>query len=233
MELTNKQVVITGGTDGLGLSLARKCVEKGAKVFIIGRNEEKLNKVVSELGQNARGFCADVRKLSELEKIADRIENVDILINNAGVWLEGEVTHNSEQAISETIDTNLKGVIYTTKAFLPKMQKTEEAHIFNITSTSGIRGRENQSVYVASKFGVTGFTESLKLELANTNIKVTGFYPGGMRTQLFEKAGTPKNNSDWMDTDKVADIIVFMLERDATMIMDHVVLNKRMTKSSN
>lgn len=233
MNLSNKSVLITGGTDGLGLSLARLLVSKGAKVCIIGRNQEKVNKAVKELGNNVTGFVADVSKLRELDSVAKQINNLDILINNAGIWLEGGIADNREEQISSTIDTNLKGVIYATKAFLPLLKKSEETHILNVTSTSGIRGRENQSVYVASKFGVTGFTESLKLELASTNVKVTGFYPGGMKTKLFDKAGTPKNNQDWMDTDKVANIILFMLEQDATMIMDHVVLNKRMTKASN
>ena len=233
MNLSNKSVVITGGTDGLGLSLARKLVSKGTKVSIIGRSQEKVDLTIKELGNEASGYVADVSKFDELENLVKQIKKIDILINNAGVWLEGEVLSNTKEQISSTIDTNLKGVIYATKAFLPLLKKKEETHILNVTSTSGIRGRENQSVYVASKFGVTGFTESLKLELASTNVKVTGFYPGGMKTKLFDKAGTPKNNQDWMDTDKVADIIVFMLEQDATMIMDHVVLNKRISKASN
>ena len=66
-----------------------------------------------------------------------------------------------------------------------------------------------------------------------TNVKVAGLYPGGMSTQLFSKAGNAKENSDWMNTDKVAEVVVFMLERDDTMIMDHVVLNKRRTKTTN
>lgn len=96
-----------------------------------------------------------------------------------------------------------------------------------------MKGRNNQAVYVASKYGVTGFTDSLKEDLADTNVKVSGFYPGGMNTSLFKKAGKPKDNSDWMDTNKVAEVIVFMIERDMTMVMDHVVLNKRNTKTSN
>ena len=90
-----------------------------------------------------------------------------------------------------------------------------------------------QSVYVASKFGVKGFTESLEQDLEKTNIKVFGFYPGGMATGLFTKSGNDKPNSDWMNTAKVAEIIVFMIERDDSLIMNHVVLNKRQTKTSN
>jgi uncharacterized protein len=233
MKLKDKIIVITGGSDGLGFVLAKQFAGYGSKVCIIGRNKNNVGKALKSLGENARGFVADVSKLSEVQKVADKIGKSDILINNAGVWLEGSISQNTEKEISDAIDINLKGVIYTTKAFLPQLEKSPEAHVINISSTSGLKGRDNQAVYVASKFGVTGFTESLKVDLADTNIKVSGFYPGGMKTGLFEKAGTPKENSDWMDTNKVAEIIVFMIGRDASMVMDHVVLNKRKTKASN
>ncbi|MFA6501855.1 MAG: SDR family oxidoreductase [Parachlamydiales bacterium] len=233
MELKNKTVVITGGSDGLGFSLAKLFISKGSNVCIIGRDKNKLETAVKSLGANAKGYSADVSKLEEIQKVANDIGDVDVLINAAGVWIEGSIADNSGKEISDAIDTNLKGVIFSTKAFLPSLLKSNEAHIINISSTSGLKGRNNQAVYVASKFGVTGFTDSLKEDLANTNIKVSGFYPGGMNTSLFQKAGKPKDNSDWMDTNKVAEVIVFMIERDMTMIMDHVVLNKRNTKTSN
>lgn len=233
MKLKDKVIVITGGSDGLGLSLARLFISKGSNVRIIGRDKNKLENTVKILGKKAKGYSVDVSKLDEIQKVADEVEHVDVLINAAGIWVEGSVIENTEKEISAAIDTNLKGVIFSTKAFLPNLLKSKDAHIINISSTSGLKGRSNQAVYVASKFGVTGFTESLKEDLANTNIKVSGFYPGGMNTSLFKKANKPKNNSDWMDTNKVAEIIIFMVERDMTMIMDHVVLNKRNTKTSN
>mgnify|MGYP002356220178 FL=1 len=113
------------------------------------------------------------------------------------------------------------------------MQKKNEGYRLNVSSTSGIRAKEGQSVYVASKYAVTGFTESLQEDLKSTNIKVAGFYPGGMNTKLFEKAGFPRDNSDWMNTDKVADVVVMVLGLDDSMILDHVVLKKRKTKTSN
>jgi len=139
----------------------------------------------------------------------------------------------SVEQIEQAINVNLKGVIFTSKAFMPFLEKESESHLINIVSTSGLKGRNGQAVYCAGKFGVSGFTESLKLDLEKSNIKVTGFYPGGMHTKLFDKAGTPKENQDWMDVDKVAEVLMFMLERDVSMVLDHVVLNKRMTATSN
>lgn len=233
MNLKNKHVIITGGSDGLGLSLVKVFADKGATVHLIARSQNKLKAVKNEIKGKVFTYLADVSDYKQLESVASKIDNADVLINNAGVWIEGQVEDNSIEDISNAIDINLKGVIYTTRALLPALKRATEAHLINISSTSGLKGRENQAVYVASKFAVTGFTESLKVDLASTNIKVSGFYPGGMSTQLFEKAGTPKANSDWMDTDKVAEVIVFMVEQDASMMLDHVVLNKRKTKTSN
>ncbi len=233
MQLKNKSVVITGGSDGLGFSLAKVLSAKGALVNLIARDKKKLDSAVKELGSNANGFVADVSNWQEIERVAQKIESIDILINNAGVWIEGSLLDCEIARIDQAIDINLKGVIYATKAFLPKLKKGTEAHVLNVVSTSGLKGRDGQSVYCASKFGVSGFTEALKIDLEKTNVKVTGFYPGGMKTHLFDKAGNPKANQDWMNTDKVAEIIVFMLEQDMNMVMDQVVLNKRMTQTSN
>ncbi len=233
MNIKNKIVVITGGSDGLGLSLTKKFSESGAKVHIIARDKVKLDTTVKLVGKNVLSHIADVSNFSEIQKVATEIGKVDVLINNAGVWIEGSIINNSEKEISTAIDINLKGVIYTSKVFIPNMMNSDSAHLINISSTSGLKGRAGQAVYVASKFGVAGFTDSLKADLADTNIKVSGFYPGGMQTGLFKKAGSSKRNPNWMNTDKVAEIIVFMVEQDSTMVLDHVVLNKRKTQTSN
>lgn len=233
MNLATKKIVITGGADGLGLALSRALVAKGAQVFILSRDKQKIDAAVKELGKNCHGLVVDVSQWSALMQAAANIGPIDVLLNNAGVWIEGSLLDHDVSVIEQAIDSNLKGVIFTTKAFLPALTKESESHIINISSTSGLKGRSGQAVYAATKFGVQGFTESLKLDLEKTNVKVTGFYPGGMSTQLFAKAGTPKDNQDWMDTAKVAEILVFMLERDISMVMDHVVLNKRQTKTSN
>ncbi len=232
MELTNKVAIVTGGSDGLGLSIVKKLLFEGSFVHIISRDKDKQGKILSEIkNKNLFTHQVDVSNYEEISKAIKDIGDVDILVNNAGVWLEGNVEDNSPDSVAKTIDVNVKGVIFSTKAVLPILKRKNDGYIFNISSTSGLKGREGQSVYVASKFAVTGFTDSLKEDLKLTNIKVAGFYPGGMHTKLFDKAGYPKDNSKWMDTDKVANIIVSILKLDDSMILDHVVLNKRITKT--
>jgi short-subunit dehydrogenase len=243
MNLSQKNIIITGGSDGLGLALAQLLVGKGANVAIIGRTQSKVDAAVStlkEIGQETGkvfGYAADVSNFQALSAVAVQIKQefseIHGLVNNAGIWLEGNLQDQTEQEISAVIDVNVKGVLYATNLFLPTMLKSAHSHLINVASTSGLRGRENQAVYAASKFAVHGFSESLKIDLADTSVKVSGFYPGGMKTGLFEKAGFAKDNNDWMDPTEVAQILVQMLEQDSHMVMDHVVVNKRRTRTSN
>ncbi len=234
MKLKGKKILITGASSGLGFSLAKLLVSKGCKVYGIGRSESGVKQAKKAL--NKKSFICevcDVTDAKQVEQLVGKVGVVDVLINNAGVWLEGLLQDNPAEDISRTIDVNLKGVIYMTKQMLPLMVRRNNGIIVNVSSTSGTSPKISQSVYVASKWGVTGFTKSLQMDLKDTNIKVVGFYPGGMRTKMFAKAGNPKENQDWMDTDTVAEIVVSILEQDDSMVSDHVVLNKRLTKTSN
>lgn len=231
MNLKGATAIVTGGSQGLGFSIVKALVAKGARVHIISRSKDSLENARTEIDSPlVQTHVGDVTDFAGIEKIVAEIGRVDILINNAGVWLEGELQDTPMEQIKRAVEINLMGVIATTKAVLPGMLQQNNGYVLNVSSTSGLVGRSGQAIYVASKFGVTGFTKSLQEDLVKTNVKVAGFYPGGMSTQLFTHAGTPKENADWMDTDKVAEVIVFMLERDDTMVMDHVVLNKRMVK---
>jgi len=247
MNLSQKNIIITGGSDGLGLSLAQLLIKQGANVAIIGRTQSKVDAAVSklttlsqaagEVAGKAIGFAADVSNFQQLSSVAKQIQQefseIHGLVNNAGIWLEGNLQDQTEQEMSAVIDVNVKGVIFATNLFLPVMLKSKQSHLINVASTSGLRGRESQAVYAASKFAVHGFSESLKIDLADTCVKVSGFYPGGMKTGLFEKAGFAKDNNDWMDPTEVAQIMVHMLEQESHMVMDHVIVNKRRTRTSN
>jgi NADP-dependent 3-hydroxy acid dehydrogenase YdfG len=223
----SKKVLITGGSDGLGLATAKLLVTKGYQVNILGRDQTKLHQAAQEINNpELKTWQCDLTDYEQVAATAAKIGALDILINNAGIWLEGSLGSNEPKVIAQVVDTNFKGVIYATKAFLPEMLKQNSGIILNISSTSGLRGRSNQAVYAASKWAVTGFTECLKEDLAATKIKVIGFYPGGMATKLFAKAGTPKPNENWMSPEKVAGVIAFALETDASMNLDHIVLNK-------
>ena len=222
-----KTVLITGGSDGLGLATAKLLISKGYQVHVIGRDRERLDRAKKELNSPLFSvWQGDLTQFDQVLKVVKQIGRLDVLINNAGIWLEGTLENNTPEQISQVIDTNIKGVIYATKSVLPDFLQQNSGIIVNISSTSGLKGREKEVVYDASKWAVTGFTESLKAELASTKIKVIGFYPGGMNTKFFEKSGSPKENQNWLDTAKVAEVIAFVIGTDPSLNLDHVVLNR-------
>ncbi len=228
MNLLGKRVLITGGTSGLGLSLAKLLTNEGARVWGCGHSQESVLEARSSLPiSNYSAVMCDVLDYDALKKLVESIGQVDVLINSAGIFLDGFVEDNDISRISSVIDTNLKGVIFATHAVLKGMKERNEGIIVNVSSTAGLKGKPNQAVYAASKFGVTGFTESLKIDLKGTKVDVLGFYPSKMNTQLMKHSGVNKDTSQWMDPKDVAEVILFMLKRPDSMRMDKVVVKRR------
>lgn len=213
------KILITGGTSGLGLEIAKLTLEKGSEVFVCAREEK-------DLPAGIKFVKCDVTSPESVENLSREIGDIDVLINNAGIWLEGSVEKNSFDEISKLIDINLKGYIYTTKIFLPKMLEKKRGMIINISSTSGIEAKPNSSVYVASKFGVTGFTEGLKADLVGSGVKIVGVYPGGMRTELFKSAGSNREVDKFVDPKDIAKVIVNIIDEPDSMVSDHVVIRR-------
>lgn len=228
MQLLGKHVLVTGGTSGLGLSLSKLLVEKGARVWGLGHTQESVDRARSVLPVSTfvPKQCS-VLDQHAMRAVVESMEHVDILVNCAGIFIEGMVEDNDEEKVSMVVDVNLKGVIYTTQAVLPQMKQRNSGVIVNVSSTAGLKPKQLQSVYVATKFGVRGFTESIKLDLKGTNIDVLGFYPSKMNTALMENSGYHKDTSNWMNPDEVAEVLIFMLERPASMRMDKVVVKRR------
>lgn len=228
MDIKDKVVLVTGGATGLGLSITKALLKEGSIVHVVTRNIESYKKDLSEI-DNGKLFShqGDVTSYEQIKNIISEIGDIDILINNAGVWIEGSLIDNDPEKISEAIDVNTKGVIYTTKAVLPMMLKKDSGYIFNISSTSGVKAKENQTVYCASKFAVQGFTDSLKEDLKNSKIKVSAFYPGGMNTKMFEKAGSGRDTTNFMSTETIASLAVFMLKLEQNVIISNVTIQKR------
>jgi len=227
MNLNNKHVFVTGGTSGLGLSLCRHLLEKGAIVSTCSRSQTSLDQASQTLNHpQFHTHVCDVTDYGQLETLASKFENLDALINNAGVWLEGPLDTNSPHQIYQTININIVGPIYTTKAFLSLLQSAPDAFIVNIVSTSGLGPRPSRSVYCASKYALRGFGDSLRLDLSESNIKIASIYPGGMATELFTNAGFNKDTSKYLDPDLVAQSIAKVLEQDPSIEEQDVVIQR-------
>ena len=215
MELRNKIAVITGSTSGLGKALADLLVKEGAKVVVNGRNAVEANKVATEI--DAIPVIADVANEKEVgalaQKIVDRFGRIDIWINNAGIWLpHGPAEDLDMERVRRMVDVNLFGTMNGSIAALRVMRKQNEGIIVNILSTSALSGRAGSSAYCASKYGATGFTKSIQLEVKGSGIKVIAVYPGGMQTHLFDEK-RPDDLNAYMQPSSVAEKIIANLKK--------------------
>lgn len=215
-----KIVVITGGSEGLGKSIA-KIFNTDNTVIILSKDEIKLSNTATEL--NCNYYVCDVTDYKTVKKIIEKIVNkygrIDILINNAGVWLAGDITENKYEQISNCIDVNTKGPIYMTKAVLPYMYKKNHGLIINVCSQASFDSDDFSAVYNASKWAMRGFNRSIQKDISKKGIKVTGFYPGFMQTNIFKTAGNDYDTSTGLETEKVAKAIKFITECDDDVII--------------
>ena len=205
MAINNKSVaVITGAASGIGRALAVRFAREGvAGVAISDVNESGLNEtidLITELGVPVSAHVVDVSKLDQVQKLADEVieqhGRVTHLVNNAGVGLIGTFDQLSIEDFEWLMGINFWGVVYGCKVFLPLMLDQDEAHIVNISSVFGLIAPEEQSAYCASKFAVRGFTESLRHELAETNVSVMCVHPGGVKTNIVKNSRVGENAAD-------------------------------------
>lgn len=209
----SKTILITGGSDGLGKEIA-KVLTPDNKVIILSPSEEKLKSATEEIGCDYE-VCdisnwGEVR--SSVERIIEKYKKIDCLINNAGVWIQGELDENDVEEINKTVNVNLLGQILMTKVVIPQMKKQKQGLILFINSQSGMYSKSERTVYTATKWGLTGFTKSLQPELAEYGIGVTGIYPGKMKTQMFEKMGIEKDMSNGVSTSEVAQAVKYIVD---------------------
>ncbi len=225
---TKKAVYITGGTSGLGLCLVRKFLEMDYLVYVTGRNEEKLSELHKNFNsQNLVTISCDITNIVDIKKSFENIDFLNVLVNNAGIWLEGELLDATDEKIISTIQTNLTGLILTTKYAIPKLQKAiTVSTVVNISSTAGIEPRSKNSVYAATKFAIKGFTDCMNMDYRNGNIRFVGVYPGGMKTDLFKSAGVEKNLENYMDPDEVADVIIKAIQKPDNMVIDTIIIRR-------
>lgn len=210
-----KKIIITGASDGLGKAIARELKEH--ELILISKDENKLKELSSEL--NCKYFVCDLKDYNKIEEVVSKIDDVDILINNAGIWLAGDLEENTFEQISNCIDVNTKAPIYMTKAILPIMRKNKQGLIINVCSQSSFDNDDFSTVYNASKWAMRGFNRSIQRVLSKENIKVTGFYPGFMQTDLFKKAGNDYDTSTGLEVEKVAKAIEFIVNCDDDVII--------------
>ena len=218
-----KTIVITGGSDGLGKTLTETFAKEN-NVIILATNEEKMKLVAEE--NNCSYKVCDVSNYEMVEKaiseIIEEYNKIDVLINNAGLWIQEELDTNDSDRIKSVIEVNLLGTINVSKAIIASMKANKDGLIININSQAGINHKAERVVYNASKWGVTGFSKSLQDEVAKYGIRVTDVMPGMMKTEMFSRMNIEKNMANGLDTKEVARLIQFIINTPSDVMIPEV-----------
>lgn len=218
-----KTILISGGSEGLGKAIA-KILAQNNNVIILARDEAKLKATADELG--CRYIVGDVRDYTAMQKVCEELGDIDCLINNAGIWLQGPLDETDDKRIQETIDTNINGTISLTKAVVPRMKQQKRGLIINVISQGGLNAREGWPIYTASKWAITGFTKAMQQELESFGIGVTGLYPATLNTEMFAKSGVSKDVSRALSPDDVAKTVEFIVSMDGTLLLPEMGIKK-------
>lgn len=200
MDLKNKNVVIVGASSGLGKALSKILLEEGSKLILLSRTNPQI--------QNTTFIQTDIKNPSQVSKAFEQIPELDLLINCAGIGLLKDLRDSTVEEINNVIDVDLKGAIFVSREAYLKMANKKSGYIINVVSSSGRKARPMETIYCAAKWGLRGFTESLQLAGEETGVKVTGVYPGGMKSENFWKIVPGKDINDYMDPSTVAQKIV-------------------------
>lgn len=233
----NKIVLITGATSGIGLACARKFAENGDKLILTGRNEHRLTEIKKELDTEVITLAFDVRDREKAKKYLNELpepwQDIDVLVNNAGLALGLEPEYEGNLDDWETmIDTNIKGLLTMTRLIVPGMVKRNSGHIINIGSVAGDAAYAGGNVYCATKAAVKALTDGLRIDVADTAIRVTNLKPGLVETNFsnirfhgdHERAAKLYQGIKPLTGDDIADVAVYAANAPAHVQIAEVLI---------
>ena len=205
--LKGKNVIITGGSRGIGRGIAEKFAEQGANIAFtcikmsdatleLAKNFEKIGVKAKAYESNAADFDA-ATKLAE--DVLSDFGSIDVLVNNAGITKDNLLMRMSEEDFNDVMKINMNSVFNNTKAVLRQMLKQRSGSIINLSSVVGVKGNAGQSNYSSSKAGIIGFTKSVALELGSRNIRCNAIAPGFIETEMTKALSNDQVN-DWAES---------------------------------
>jgi NADP-dependent 3-hydroxy acid dehydrogenase YdfG len=234
----SKTILITGATSGFGEAMAHVFAAAGNKLIITGRKESLLlalkETLVAKHNTSVHTLCFDVQNkeavFAAIKTIPDNFSSIDVLINNAGLALGRDAFQDANLDDWETmIDTNVKGLLYVSKAVLPLLINNKKGHIINIGSTAGVEVYKEGNVYCASKHAVAAISKSMRIDLLPQHIKVTAIHPGAAETNFSNtrfkgdeaKAAAVYEGYKALEAVDVANVAYYV-----TTLPDHVCINE-------
>jgi 3-oxoacyl-[acyl-carrier protein] reductase len=228
VSIEDQVAVVTGAGRGIGRAIAIELGKLGANVVLAARSRPELEDTARVIGARASVVPADVKKKDELarlfEQTAAAIGPVDILVNAAGLGIFGPVVDFSDEDFETLIETNLRGIFFTSRFVLPSMLERKRGHIVNIASIAGKTGSANRAVYCASKFGVVGFTESLAEEVRQYGIRVSVICPGSTDTQFSSSETRSKARERMLRPEDIAYAVRTLVTQEPNSFISEIVM---------
>ena len=239
--LKNLTVCITGASSGIGAACAAEFAKHGCHLILSARRKERVDrlagKLTEEFGVRIRTFPLDVRNQQDVEhaftSLPGEWKTIDILVNNAGLSRGlGKLHEGSIRDWEEMIDTNIKGLLYVTRAILPDMVKRRSGHVINIGSIAGHQLYPNGNVYCATKFAVDALSQGLRMDVLGSGVRITSVDPGLVKTEFSEvrfrgdkeRAATTYVNMRPLQAEDIAEVVVFCATRPAHVDISQVIV---------
>ncbi len=224
--LENKNVLITGATGGLGREFCYQLGKEKTNLFITSKTESKLNSLKEELleqGINCKSIVTDFN--SNVEHLIESFNNIDILVNTAGVYIEDDLENITTDDYDESFNVNVKVPFILIKEYSKRMKRKGWGRIINIGSNSSYVGTENYSLYCSTKHAVLGLSRAVHQELKNYNIKTFCFSPGGLKTKMAKKINAEEYPL-FIEPKELVQYIIHTIQYDNNMVIDEIKINR-------
>lgn len=231
LSLSGSVAVVTGGSRGIGLAIARKLSAMDVAVVITARDESMAQQVANDLttgGHRAEGIRCDVTDIESVNALGDHVRSkygrVDILVNNAGIYGPSGILHDlPPDDWNAVLNTNLRGVYYVSRAVVPLMIKTGAGHIINISSLAGKNPLPHGAAYAASKWGLNGLSYSMAEELRSHNIRVSVICPGSVNTD-FGQRRSGRDAEKMLKPEDVAHVVAALVTQASQSFVSEVLI---------
>jgi NADP-dependent 3-hydroxy acid dehydrogenase YdfG len=239
IDLSGQVVAITGASSGIGEATARAAADAGAAVALAARRTDRIETLASTIndqGGKAIAVTTDVADEASAHNFIDttiaQLGRLDVLINNAGVMLLGPVANADTDEWRRMIDANLYGVIYTTHAAVPHLIEQGSGHVLTVSSIAGVRASAGSAVYNATKFAVNAFSEALRQELSEHDVRVTSINPGAVETELRTHLSPEQQQSQrerfadvtQLQAEDIANTIIYTLGQPAHVSLNDILI---------
>lgn len=233
--MMNKLLVITGGTKGIGRAIVEKFASAGFDIITCARNAKELKSLKTEIGSTCKNiqlltYVADLSKKEDTMAFASFIneqkKSIEILINNTGVYLPGQIHKEKDGALEQMINTNLYSAYHLSRALVKSMIKKKHGYIFNICSTASIMPYINGGSYCISKYALLGMTKVLREEMKEYNIKVTAVLPGATKTSSWDGVDLPYER--FIKPEDVADSIFSVYSLSKNAVVEEILIRPQL-----